>query len=135
MPAAAAGNNLPAHLSSFVGREREIADVQRHLSQNRLLTLTGAGGVGKTRLALRVGEDVFHSFPDGVWLVELAALADAALVPHALARVLGVQEEPGRALVDTLTDYLRAKRLLLLLDNCEHLVAACASLAEALLTG
>jgi predicted ATPase/class 3 adenylate cyclase len=126
-------NNLPVQLTSFVGRERELAEVQRLLAAARLVTLVGIGGTGKTRLSLQVAAEALEDFPDGVWQVELAALGDAALVPQAVASALGVREEPGRPLLDTLLDFLRPKRLLLLLDNCEHLLAACAALAESLL--
>jgi predicted ATPase/class 3 adenylate cyclase len=130
-------HNLPLQLTSFVGRERELAAVAALLgggpSGPRLVTLTGPGGTGKTRLALQAAADALEAHPDGVWLVELAALADPALVPQAVAAPVGVREEPGRPLAATLTDALRPKRLLLLLDNCEHLVDACARLAEALL--
>ena len=101
--------------------------------RTRLLTLTGPGGTGKTRLALQAAADALEAYPDGVWLVELAALADPALVPQAVAAAVGVREEPGRPLLATLTDALRPKRLLLVLDNCEHLLDACARLADALL--
>jgi predicted ATPase/class 3 adenylate cyclase len=126
-------HNLPAPLTSFIGREREIAAVKQLLSTTRLLTLTGAGGCGKTRLALQVAADLVEKFADGVWLVELAALSDPALVPQTVATALGVREEPGRPLIATLTDYLRPRSLLLVLDNCEHLLVASAQLAEALL--
>jgi predicted ATPase len=98
-----------------------------------LLTLTGAGGCGKTRLALQVAADLVEEFADGVWLVELAALADPALAPQTVASALGVREEPDRPLIETLVDYLRPKSLLLVLDNCEHLLTACAHLADVLL--
>ncbi len=126
-------NNLPQQLTSFIGRQREIEEVKRLLTTTRLLTLTGAGGCGKTRLALEVAVGLLEAYPDGVWLVELAALSDPALVPQAVASVLGVAEEPGRSLTQTLAETLKAKSLLLVLDNCEHLVAACATLAAALL--
>jgi predicted ATPase/class 3 adenylate cyclase/Tfp pilus assembly protein PilF len=126
-------NNLPVQLTSFIGREREMADVKRSLATTRLLTLTGPGGTGKTRLALQVAADLLGEYPDGVWLVELAALVEPALVPQAVASALGVREEPGRTLTETLADSLRPKQLLLVLDNCEHLVAASATLAHALL--
>lgn len=126
-------NNLPRQLTSFIGREREMAEVKRMLTTTRLLTLSGAGGSGKTRLALQVAAELLEEFTNGVWLVELAALSDPALVPQAVVSALGLREEPGRPLLTTLTDYLRSKTLLLVLDNCEHLVAACAQLAEALL--
>src|SRR2546421_1399214 len=122
-------NNLPGELTSFVGRRREIAEVRRLLAttSNRLLTLTGAGGCGKTRLALRVASHLLKEYRDGVWFVDLAPLSDPALVPQAVVSALGVQEQPGRTLTETLVDYLKPRKLLLLLDNCEHLVGACAS--------
>ncbi|HET9000843.1 MAG TPA: adenylate/guanylate cyclase domain-containing protein [bacterium] len=126
-------NNLPVQLTSFIGREREKAEVRRLLSSTRFLTLTGSGGEGKTRLALQVAAEGLEGFPDGVWLVELAVLSDPSLVPKAVASALGVPEQPGRSLTETLTDSLRGKSILVILDNCEHLVAACAHLASALL--
>jgi non-specific serine/threonine protein kinase len=128
-------HNLPIPLTSFIGRVREQAEVQRLLSATRLLTLTGSGGCGKTRLALEVATDLLlkGEFADGVWWVELATLADPALTPQAVASTLGVQEQPGKLLRETLSDYLRPKKLLLVLDNCEHMVAACAQLVEGLL--
>ena len=122
-------------LSSFIGRERELADVKRLLADTRLLTLTGPGGVGKTRLAIEVSRELNSSetFADGVWFAGLAPLADAALLPQTTAAALGVREEPGRAVLETLQESLRARRLLLVLDNCEHLVDACAGLADTLL--
>jgi predicted ATPase/class 3 adenylate cyclase len=126
-------NNLPVQLTSFIGRGREIAEIKTMLATERLVTLTGAGGSGKTRLAVQVGADLLEQYPDGVWLVELAALADPALVPQTVASALGVPEQPGRGLTETLVDYVRSKLLLLLLDNCEHLLAACAGLADSLL--
>lgn len=125
--------NLPAQLTSFVGREQEIAALRARLKTTRLLTLIGAGGVGKTRLALRVASEVLADYPDGAWWVEFAPLADPTLVSHSVATALGVSEAPGRPIFEVLTDYLRSKRLLLALDNCEHLIEACARLADALL--
>jgi predicted ATPase/DNA-binding SARP family transcriptional activator len=127
--------NLPVQLTSFVGRERELAELKPLLQTTRLLTLTGPGGTGKTRLALRLAAEVLETYAAGVWLVELAPLADPTLVAHTMATTLGVREQPGRPLLDALLDYLRAKRLLLLLDNCEHLIETCAHLAETLLRG
>jgi predicted ATPase/class 3 adenylate cyclase len=126
-------NNLPAQFTSFIGREREKAEVRRLLSTTRFLTLTGSGGAGKTRLALQVAAEALEEFPDGVWLVELAALSDPSLVPNAVASALGVPEQPSRVLTETLADFLRGKSVLVILDNCEHLVAACAYLTTALL--
>ncbi len=126
-------NNLPHQVTSFIGREREMAEVKRLLAATRILTLTGPGGCGKTRLALRVAADLLEEFANGVWLAELAALSDSALVPQAVASALGVREESGRSLLATLADYLQPKQLLLVLDNCEHLIGACAPLAAALL--
>ncbi len=126
-------NNLPLQLSSFVGRGREISEVRKLLSDNRLLTLTGPGGSGKTRLALEVAKALVEAFESGVWLVELASLSDPDLVAQAVASALGVREQPNRTLIETLADVLSEKELLLILDNCEHLVGACARLAEALL--
>ena len=126
-------NALPRELTSFVGREREVDEVKRLLATTSLLTLTGSGGSGKTRLSQRVAADLAESYPDGLWLVELAPLGDDALVPQAVASALGIREQPGRALTDTLIDVLRPRNALLLLDNCEHLVAVCAVLADSLL--
>ncbi len=126
-------NNSPLELTSFVGREIEIAEVRQLLANTRLLTLTGPGGTGKTRLSIRVAAEVLDTFPDGVWFVELADLSDPALVSQAVTSVLNIREQSGRPLVDTLTDYLRTKTLLLILDNCEHLIDACAQLVTALL--
>jgi predicted ATPase len=126
-------HNLPAQLTSFVGRQREKAEIAQLLASARLVTLTGAGGSGKSRLSLEIAHQALSDFPDGVWLVELAALADAALLPQAIASALDLGEAPGSSMTETLTAYLRSKQLLLLLDNCEHLVDGCARLAHALL--
>ena len=126
-------NNLPLQLTGLVGREREIAEVERLLSEHRLLTLTGPGGSGKTRLALAVASTLGDDYEDEAWLVELAPLSDPELVPQAVAPVLGVREEPGTAVLDSLRAHLEAREILLVLDNCEHLVDACADLADALL--
>jgi predicted ATPase/DNA-binding SARP family transcriptional activator/DNA-binding CsgD family transcriptional regulator len=126
-------HNLPAPRTSFVGREREMREIKRELSMTRLLTLTGAGGSGKTRLALEVARDLVGAYQDGVWLVELAPLSDSTLVPQAVATALAVQEQAGQPFTETLVEILRSKDMLLLLDNCEHLVGAAASLVDALL--
>ena len=126
-------HNLPTELSSFVGREKELPEVRRLCSNNRLLTLTGSGGCGKTRLALAAASELVDKFDDGVWMVELASLAEPSLVPQAVAFTLGVRERPVNSLTEALSDYLRTRNLLLILDNCEHLIEACAELVEALL--
>ena len=129
----AAPNNLPAPLTSFIGRRRERAEVGRLFSAARLVTILGAGGTGKTRLALEVASDLGGSHPDGVWLVELAAITDPDLVIPAAASTLGVREAPGTPMLASLVEFVGSKAMLLVLDNCEHLVAACAALAESLL--
>ena len=126
-------HNLPAPRTSFVGREREIVEVKRALSMTRILTLTGAGGSGKTRLALEVARDLVGAYPDGVWLVELAGLSEGDLVPQAVATALGATERPGQPLTVTLGEFLRAKQTLLVVDNCEHLLEATAGLVDILL--
>src|SRR5438445_3623441 len=118
--------NLPLQTTSFIGREREIAEVERLLGTTRLLTLTGTGGCGKTRLALEVASRVLPEYEHGVWLVELAALSDAGLVAQTVASALGLREAPGRTIEESLIGFLRERSLLLILDNCEHLVAGCA---------
>jgi len=125
--------NLPLALTSFVGRTRELAEVRERLAASRQLTLVGAGGVGKTRLALEVAAGAQPEFPDGVWLVDLSVLPDATLIPQAVASVLDLREETTRSLVTALSDYLLTKRALLLLDNCEHVASGCVQFAEALL--
>jgi len=125
--------NLPTQLSSFVGRQGETTRIKDLMAVSRLVTLIGPAGTGKTRLALHVAADLTDVFPDGVWLVELAPLSDPAMVPPAVAAVLGVREQPGTALVDALTESVGRRRLLLVLDNCEHLVAACRHMAETVL--
>jgi non-specific serine/threonine protein kinase len=127
-------NNLPAQVSSFVGRQQAISEIRHLLVNCRLVTLTGVGGIGKTRLALAVAESVLPDYCDGVWLVELAPVADSALVPATIASALGVRDSGGRV-IDQLVDVLRSKAMLVLLDNCEHIVDACAELSEALLRG
>ncbi|MFF7387517.1 LuxR C-terminal-related transcriptional regulator [Streptomyces scabiei] len=126
-------SGFPAELTSFVGRRDEAADVRRLLSAGRLLTLTGPGGVGKTRLAGHVAGQVARAFPDGVWLVPLAALSDEAFVPHAVGDALGVRNETVRPPLEILVDHLRERRLLIVLDNCEHLLRSCAVLAGTVL--
>jgi predicted ATPase/predicted Ser/Thr protein kinase len=131
--AAGPRHNLPRQLTSFVGRERELADCARLLDQARLLTLTGAGGCGKTRLALRIAEAMLDGYPGGVWFVDLAPLTDASRVAHAVAAAVGVREEPGKSPAETLAAHLAPRRALVVLDNCEHLLHACADLVATLL--
>lgn len=125
--------NLPAELTAFVGRKRELRDAKRLLSTTRLLTFTGAGGIGKTRLALRTAREMGRSFADGTWLVDLAPLEDPILLTQAVFSALGLQDRSGRWQLSTLSSFLQKKRLLLLLDNCEHLRDAAADLAGTLL--
>jgi predicted ATPase/class 3 adenylate cyclase len=126
-------NNLPQQVTSFIGRERELADAKRLLGGTRLLTLLGMGGLGKTRLSLQIAADVLEQYPDGVWFIDLAPIRDPSFVAATTAQVLGIREEPGKPLTQTLCAHVRELRLLLVIDNCEHLVAACASLADELL--
>lgn len=120
-------------LTSFVGRRQELADVRRLLSTGRLVTLTGMGGVGKTRLALRLATDARRAFPDGIGVVELASLKDPELLPHYVLETLEIREQSARPPVDVLCDHLRTQRLLLVMDNCEHVVAAASELVDRLL--
>ena len=126
-------NNLPIQLTSFIGCEKEIAEIKSALESARLLTLTGSGGTGKTRLSQEVGAQLLTNFHHGVWLVELAPLSDESQIIPALAQVFGLQEPPFNPLSKLVDDYLRDKKLLLILDNCEHLITACARLADHLL--
>jgi predicted ATPase/class 3 adenylate cyclase len=128
-------NNLPQQANSFVGRERDLAQARELLAATRLLTLLGMGGMGKTRLSLQIAADVMDQYPDGVWFVDLAPVRDRDLVAGEVAQVLGVAEEPGRPLLQTLCAHVRTRKLLVILDNCEHLVSACATVAHALLRG
>jgi len=118
--------NLPISLTSFIGRKRELSDVKQKLSSARLLTLTGPGGSGKTRLALQTGTELLDSFKDGVWWVDLTVLTDRSMVSYSIARSLGVLEIPNQSLHQTLAHFLRSKHLLLIIDNCEHLIETCA---------
>ena len=127
-------NNLPSALSTFIGRERELKDLGAMLEKSRLVTVVGMGGVGKTRLSLHAAAEALDAFPDGVWLVELAGTHDARLVPQAIASALGVQQEPGRDVEESLARHCRDRALLVLLDNCEHLREACARTVHRLLS-
>ncbi|HSL42842.1 MAG TPA: tetratricopeptide repeat protein [Anaerolineales bacterium] len=125
--------NLPFQLSSFIGRSKELAKIAGLIASNRLATLVGPGGVGKTRLSLKIGEKVLGDYSQGVWFVELAPIADPSLLPHSIAIAIGLQDEPQRPVIDRLSDYLRGKKLLIILDNCEHILDACAQIADILL--
>ena len=127
-------SNLPIPLTSFIGREREIEEVKRLLSTTRLLTLTGPGGIGKTRLAIQTASDLIGAYRDGICWVELSALTEPSLVPQAVAQALDVRETPARSLTEALKNFLRERQMLLTLDNCEHLITACARLADVLLS-
>ncbi len=126
-------NNLPLALSHFIGRERAIDDVKRALWTTRLLTLIGPGGCGKTRLALQVAGELLDAFQDGVWFIELAPISDAALISRTIMSALDLPEQTGRTLTDTLIERLRPRELLLVLDNCEHIIDGCAELVVTLL--
>ena len=126
-------NNLPLRRASFLGREQDVSDVTGLLETTNLVTLTGAGGIGKTSLALAIAGGLLDTFRDGVWFARLAPVADPNLVPSAVADALGVSEEPGRPLMSTLLNYLRNRQLLVVLDNCEHLIEGCARFADAVL--
>jgi predicted ATPase/class 3 adenylate cyclase/DNA-binding CsgD family transcriptional regulator len=125
--------HLPVQLTSFVGREAELTQVRELLSQNLLVTLTGAGGVGKTRLAVQIAAHLAGEFADGVWYVDLAPITDPEVVPIAVTRALGLPDQPGRSTMDTLTRFVAERRMLVVLDNCEHLLDASAELVVALL--
>jgi predicted ATPase/class 3 adenylate cyclase len=126
-------NNLPQQVTSFVGRDRELAELRRLLRSTRLLTLLGPGGIGKTRMALQAAAEALDDYPDGVWFVDLAPLSNPNLVAQATAAVLGVKDEPDHALVEVVLRYVCDKRMLLVLDNCEHLLHACAELIAQML--
>ncbi len=126
-------NNLPLQLTNFVGRELEIVEITRLLKTTRLLTISGSGGSGKTRLALQLGAVLLPEFTSGVWLVELAPITEPQLIPQAVAKALKVKEEACRPLIEALARYLYSKKILLIVDNCEHLIEACALFIEDLL--
>lgn len=126
-------NNLPLQLTGLVGREREIIQVKKLLAESRLVTLTGAAGCGKTRLALQVGAEMLDEYPDGVWFVDLAPVADPSGVARTAASVLGITEPPGRSILEFMTEHMKSRELLLVLDNCEHLLSASTEVAATLL--
>jgi hypothetical protein len=127
-------NNLPRQRTRFIGRDRELAECARLLGETRLLTLTGIGGSGKTRLALRLAESMLPTFPDGVWLADFAPLVDPANVPITVAEAIGATATADNPIMDAIGERIRGKRVLILLDNCEHLLGAAAELADALLS-
>jgi predicted ATPase/class 3 adenylate cyclase len=129
----ALANNLPAQSASFIGREREISQVRDLVESSRLVTLTGAGGAGKTRLALQVAADLLDGSGDGVWLVELAPVSDEEAVASTMIEALGIDNRSGRPALEILTDVLSPQRVLIVLDNCEHLIGSCAKVVEAIL--
>ncbi len=126
-------NNLPRQLSSFVGRERELSHLKELVGDASILTLTGAGGCGKTRLALRLAHSLLSDFPDGVWLMELAPLSDPSRVPSAALTALGLREQSGKPIMQTILEHLTNKKVLFVLDNCEHLLEACARFVDEIL--
>jgi predicted ATPase/class 3 adenylate cyclase len=127
-------NNLPIQLTSFIGREPEIVEVKQALGSHRLLTLTGSGGTGKTRLSLQVAADLLDQFPHGVWFVELAPLTDSKLIPQTILAALGLSEQAGKPPLEILKEYLDDKKVLVVLDNCEHLIEASAKVVVSLLS-
>ena len=127
-------NNLPTQLTTFIGRENEMTEVKKELETHRLVTLTGSGGTGKTRLSLQVAAEVLDRFPQGVWFIELAPLADPELITQTILSAIGITEQKGKSPLELLKGYLREKKALIVLDNCEHLIEASAKLANALLS-
>ena len=133
--AASRQHNLPNARTSFIGRERELADLMSRASRTPLLTLTGVGGCGKTRMALELGRRLVDTFDDGVWFVDLSGVSEAALIEQSVASALDLRQQPPASLLQLVSGFLRPRRALLILDNCEHLIADCARVADALLTG
>src|SRR5215217_4553991 len=127
--------NLPVPITSFIGREKEVEEVVKTVGKNHLVTLTGSGGVGKTRLAIQSSNKLLDKFKDGVWWIDLVGLSDPALVSQAVAKVVDLHEVPNQPLIETLVEELQMRQVLLVLDNCEHLIFACAQLADRLLSG
>jgi class 3 adenylate cyclase len=127
--------NLPAQLTSFVGRAGQIDEIRRLLLDNRLVTLTGAGGAGKTRLAVELADQLINEFKDGVWYVDLAPVADPVVVPVTVARTLALPDQPGRSPMETVLRFISDRKMLLVLDNCEHLLDACGDAIMSLLNG
>ena len=126
-------NNLPTHLTNFIGREREISEVKQELNEHRLVTLTGSGGTGKTRLSLQVAAELLDSYPNGTWFIELATLTDPDLIPQTILSAIDIKKQQGKTPLELLQEYLHEKQTLILLDNCEHLISASAQVVNALL--
>jgi predicted ATPase len=126
-------NNLPIARTSFVGREHDVADVKEFLERTRLLTLVGSGGVGKTRLALQVGAELLDRYPDGVWFVDFAPITDPELVSSIIAKVLGMSQQQDRRVDESISRWLKRKKLLLIFDNCEHVLETVAGIAASIL--
>jgi len=127
-------HNLPAHLTSFIGREKEIEEIKQELSNHRLVTLTGSGGTGKSRLSVQVAADLLDNFTDGTWFIELAPLSDPNLIAQTIQSTMGLIEQKDVSAFDALQEYLKEKKVLLVLDNCEHMIRACADVSNALLS-
>ena len=127
-------NNLPVQLTSFIGRENEVAELKQEMNQHRLVTLTGTGGTGKTRLALQVAADLIEKYDHGVWFIELAPLTDPNLITQTILSVMGIQHSQGRVPLEILKEYLQDKKSLIILDNCEHLLDSCVRLVNTLLS-
>lgn len=128
-------HNLPAQLTSFIGREKEIDEIKKLVMANRIVTLTGSGGAGKTRLGLQVGMECLDQFSNGAWLAELAPVTDPAIIPQTLLSIFNLREDSHRTVLEVITEHLRTKSILLILDNCEHLIDACAKISEELIRG
>jgi predicted ATPase len=125
--------NLPVQLTSFIGREHELEEIKRFISTHRLATLTGPGGVGKTRLAIQTANQIRGTFADGVWLVDFVPLHEPGLVPQHIAQTPGLRFGPDQSLDEMLLNFVHPKQIILILDNCEHLIVACSQLAQQLL--
>ena len=132
-PKLVGAQNLPVQLTSFVGRGTQMTDVRKLLADNRLVTLSGAGGAGKTRLAVEIATRIAPEYADGVWYVDLAPITDPVVVPVTVTRALGLPDQPGGSTMDTLLRFVRDRHVLVVLDNCEHLLGATAELVVALL--
>lgn len=126
-------NNLPIQRTSFVGRERDVAEIKELISRHNLLTLFGAGGIGKTRMATQVGADLIDTFPDGVWFADFAPITDPELVASVLGKVVGINQAQGKRVDESIAPWLKRKKMLLILDNCEHVLKAVAAIADAIL--